>query len=683
MEQIRLFINDNLVDLSDDSPIALTFQINNLAEVKNQQGNTSNQFKLPLTERNRQILGFPDDIAFTTNLPYQYYDARIIQDGLEIVPYGIAQLNMIEQDSASITVLSGNVDFFDALDVKIYDMGDSTTPIGVLKMFDAYKHNWNLSTVTQSQLNTEGYIWPVVDYGKIVADYKTSPQIDVRYLRPGFFLKTAINLFAQTAGYKIDPGSFLLKQPLYDKLIVQFANDNFEHSVDYQTTQGDLGMSASLRDERRVDSPRRDATVSGLFTFKQVQNDIKNQFNGTTFTSANVFTGTVQVNIPKLYLRGGLHHDNTNLTIIIYLHTPDGDLSYPLTYQVEEGDPRAGSDYGSDEKVDHTFEPRKLTQDIDFKPGYRVTVGFELSKWAPSYFIISGDTTLTITAKDNNILYNQDVQCERIFPDITQKDLLKDALQRFGIICQSNNTTRMITFSSFRDIVNNIPAAYNWTQKCLDQGKTISFQLGNYAQVNTLTYKDDDAITDKKFGNSQIDISDKTLPLTTALVESQFAPTLNRPYIGGSIAQILKVDTANDDTATDFSINTQPRILIDQKINLQNMEGKPSITFIDGESTPVVINDTISVPYFYKPDADINMSLLWEDLRKAYYPELEKILRQTKKVVRYFLLTPRDILELNLLIPVYLEQDSCYYYINKIDSWRKGQPTKVELVKLG
>jgi len=65
MTQLQLYINDQLVDLADDSPVALTFQINDLAEVKNQQGNTSNQFKLPLTQRNRQILGFPDDLAFS------------------------------------------------------------------------------------------------------------------------------------------------------------------------------------------------------------------------------------------------------------------------------------------------------------------------------------------------------------------------------------------------------------------------------------------------------------------------------------------------------------------------------------------------------------------------------------------------------------------------------------------
>src|ERR1700752_3727063 len=112
MNQIQLYLNNQLVDLSDDSPIALTFQINNLAEVQNQQGNTSNQFKLPLTQRNRRILGFPDNVIFTTNLPYQKYQAKLVQDGLEIVPYGIAELNGMDQDMANITILSGNVDFF-------------------------------------------------------------------------------------------------------------------------------------------------------------------------------------------------------------------------------------------------------------------------------------------------------------------------------------------------------------------------------------------------------------------------------------------------------------------------------------------------------------------------------------------------------------------------------------------
>ncbi|SDP48643.1 hypothetical protein SAMN05428975_1424 [Mucilaginibacter sp. OK268] len=683
MNQIQLYLNNQLVDLSDDSPIALTFQINNLAEVKNQQGNTSNQFKLPLTQRNRQILGFPDDVLFTTNLPYDNYEARIIQDGLEIVPSAIAQLNLIEQDTASVTVLSGNVDFFDVLDVKIYDMGDNTTDIGKQNAFVPYQHTWDLNKVAHSQNNTSGYIWPVVDYGRIATDFLNNPQIDVRYQRPGFFLKTAIELFAQTAGYKIDQSSFLLKQPMYDKLIVQFANDNFEHGTDYQNS-ATLGVNASLGDALNVSHPGVQNNI-GTVVFKNVINSDQNyQASAGRYVAKAVTKVTITVKIPSFYFYGKFVGDYaSNLDInIIYTDPSNGELKLAShNFDLKNNiviDKQSG--FFNLFAYKNTTDPVTLSTDAELPIGGQLHVGYEFKGYTGSRFSMPGGTELTIKADNQDVLFGQDIQCERIFPDITQKDLLKDALQRFGIICQTNNTTRTVTFSSFRDIVNNIPVATNWTSKCVDQGKTVSFQLGNYAQVNTITYKEDDAILPKNFGNSQINVADKTLPLTTALFESQFAPTLNRSYIGGNMAQILKIDTTQDADAVDFSINTQPRLLIDQKIDLRQQNGAPSVTFTDGLNH-IMVNDIISVPYFYKPGGEF--SLLWEDLRIAYYPELEKILRQTKKIVRYFLLSPRDILELNLLIPVYLEQDGCYYYINKIDSWRSGQPTKVELVKLG
>ncbi|NNU33593.1 hypothetical protein HK413_04520 [Mucilaginibacter sp. S1162] len=137
---------------------------------------------------------------------------------------------------------------------------------------------------------------------------------------------------------------------------------------------------------------------------------------------------------------------------------------------------------------------------------------------------------MVITSQQQNVQPGQMVQCERIFPDISQKDLLKDTLQRFGIICQTDNASRTISFNSFHDIVSNIPVAKNWTAKCLDHGKTVNFQLGGYAQVNNLKYKDDDAILPKGFADSAIKVADTTLPAETDLFESQFAPTLNRSY---------------------------------------------------------------------------------------------------------------------------------------------------------
>jgi hypothetical protein len=682
MNQLKLYINQELVDLADDSPVALTFQINNLAEVKNQQGNTSNQFKLPLTQRNRQILGFPDDVAFTTGLPYDNYQAKIVQDGLEIVPAGLAVLNSVDNDTAAITVLSGNVDFFDALDAKMYDMGDGTTAIGKQKAFEQYMHIWNVANVVSSQKNTNGWIWPVVDYGLIPADFKADPQIDVRYMRPGFFLKTAIDMFVKLAGYQVNPDSFLLKQPMYEKLMVQFAGDSFEHGTDYQNSPDTQGLLATLGSSFQASHPNV-KNPTGIIPFKNVVNNKDGNYNSSTgiYTATSVIKVNISLKIPTFYFHGHMADNyGSEVDIILRFNDPaSGDLNLQTSTYTLNGaklDPPHGFPGPFGYKI--YTDVVTISAEADMAPGCQLMVWYQFRNFTGSDFTMPANAELSITADNHDVLYGQQVQCERIFPDITQKDLLKDTLQHFGIICQTDNTTRTVTFSSFRDIVENIPKALNWTKKCLNQGKTITFQLGNYAQVNNLLYKEDDGIFPQKFGNAQIKIADKTLPLSADLLESQFAATLNRPYLNGSIAQILKVDTKNDPETIDFSISTQPRLLINEQYDLKQY-GK-QIKFTDGTIT-TAYNDVISVPYFYKPGGEHNLQ--WENLRLKYYPELEKILRQTKKVERYFMLTPRDILELDLLIPVYLEQDSAYYYINKIDSWRKGQPVKVELVKLG
>jgi hypothetical protein len=677
MNLLQLFINDELADLADDSPIALTFQINNLAEVKNQQGNTSNQFKLPLTQRNRQILGFPDDVAFATSLPYGNYQAKIVQDGLEIVPAGLAVLNSIDNDTAAITVLSGNVDFFDSIDYKIYDIGDSTTGIGSEDIFKAYKHYFTLDSVIQSQNKTNGWIWPVVDYGKILYPAADAVQLDIRDMRPGFFLKTAIEEMVKQTGYKINPDSFLLKQPLYDKLIVQFANDNFEHSADYKTLVNGQGITVQTVANQNIAAVF--SNIKGPVNFESIQNTSNGRWANNKFTAGETFTAVVELVIPKLYCLGWINDTNpTALDIILSYEKAGETINNVIGYDFSNGKwTRYQNTNGGNLHGYNTFEPKKISAEFDMQAGENIFVSYEFKGKNPASAIIYAGALLTIKAKNEKVLPGQEIQCERIFPDINQKDLLKDTLQRFGIICQTDNTSGTITFASFKDILNNIPIAANWTNKCIDQGKTVAFQLGGYAQANYMKYKQDDAITPKGFADAQINVADKTLPASADLFESQFAPTLNRPFIGGSVAQINKVDVKEGGDG-DYSISTQPRILIDKKINL--LETGRAVTFTDGTRS-VIYNDSISVPYFYRPDEDL--SLLWEDLRKAYYPELEKILQQTKKIVRYFMLTPRDILELDLLIPIYLEQDGAYYYINKIDSWRKGQPVKVELVKLG
>ncbi|MFD2870861.1 hypothetical protein ACFS5N_00185 [Mucilaginibacter ximonensis] len=680
MNDLQLYIDDQLVDLTDDSPIALTFQINNLAEVKNQQGNTSNQFKLPLTQNNRRILGFPDDVAFCQDKPYKKYQAKLVQDGLEIIPYGICELNSIEQDMANVTILSGNVDFFDAIDGHLYEMGDSTSAWHS-PLWKNYDHDWTLENVAKSQNKTDGWIYPVVDYGNFTDD--PAQTINVTTLRPGFFIKSAIDLLVKTTGYKAT-GS-LLKDPLYPLLIAQFSNGSWEHGSDYQNQPDILSCTASNNNNIELDHPNNN-NPTGLFIFGAVS-DPSNQYRNGIFTAAKRGVYTITAYFPKIYMSGRITGDPTNLDVSINIYTSGHqETATTLNFNWDAGNyNRTGT--GSNVHGNITTTNQTLSCQQELAEGDSVEINYTWRGGNPSHFTVYPGAAFTVKAQNNVVKYTQRVQCERIFPDISQKDLLKDVLQRFGIICQADNASRTISFNSFRDIINNIPKAKNWSTKCLDQGKSISFQLGGYAQSNTLKYKTDDAITPTGFADDVIKVKDTTLAASADLFESQYAPSLNRPYIGGTVAQIKMIDTDNGD---DFSIGVSPRILIDQKLNINSL-GK-SVTFTDG-SKQLIVNDVISTPYFYKPDGPYSLcfgdmpaaghNATLPGLRSKYYPELEKILQQTKKVLRYFLLTPRDNLELDLLVPIYLEQDSAYYYINKIDSWRKGQPTKVELVKLG
>ena len=487
-------------------------------------------------------------------------------------------------------------------------------------------------------------------------------------------------------------------------MIAQFSNGSFEHGSDYQNQTDNRGIYLEKSTPLILNHPNV-TNPAGIIVWDTIVSDPGKQLTdgNQVFTSTDINNVTITVTFPHVYLHGRVtpQPNSSKLSTYIYYRDPN----YPATPDTPLTQFDFAFDGYGEKKAGANSDPKGWTR-ISGDGGdivgaidiYNAVLSFQTvlpAKGAiyiaytwhgltPCNAYVYPGVSLIVKSQNQSVQYGQTIQCERIFPDISQKDLLKDTLQRFGIICQTDNASKTISFNSFKDIVNNITIAKDWSSKCLNQGKQVSFQLGNYAQLNYMQYQNDNNVLPLKFGWSQIRIADQTLPANATLFNSPFGVTLNRPYYGGTVAQIITIDDTS--SSNNFSISVAPRILIDQKLNIGAL-GK-TVTFTDGNGNNRVINDVISTPYFYKPDApQLNAgygqgSLLFDDLRKKYYPELEKILTQTKKVVRYILLSPRDILELDLLIPVYIQQDSAYYYINKIDAWRKGQPTKVELIKL-
>src|ERR1700739_1279379 len=746
MQTRQLFINSISVDFfSDEEVLPLILQVNDLGDLQSLQGHGSKAFKLPLTQKNREIFGFPDDITITTNAPYTQLPAKYIVDGIEIVANGLAEVQDVQDNFVDVMLLFGNIDLLDRLGGQIYDMGDSSSiwsGFGANKVWDKYSLPYPNASATDadyianpatskwiqdcifdvphaaySQQKTSGWIWPIVNYGNVDTTPPFAGHVNVRDLRPGFFLHSAIELLIQSTGYSINYAqSCIYNDPafanLYQRLIIQFSNGSFEHGTDFQNTPDNLGAVYTKGLDQVISNPR-----VPVITSTDIYTDGYPFDNVISFGPADHYTATTNVDFTAtvhfdLFVRGRVGGSQpTQVSVKFTVQDADGTITdfASTSYFLDQNSTIV---YHNPLISQETFLNQKLSQDFSLVVGQKLYVRCHINNigtdpTTDTYVIFRKNATFTVVTNEQLVLWQQPIQCERILPNVGMLDLLKDTLQRFGLILISDPNSGTIIFTSFKTIIANKPIARDWSDKCKDMGRKVVFQLGNYSQVNWLRYQQDGAIPlnlmPKYFADDNIPIADKTLNPTAPvqdLFTSIFAPSLNAPYIGGTMAQI------SDPTSTDkFSVGDSPRLLIDNKVSLATLGdgGNPIIvTFSDGdpgfETVTIEVNDVISLPYFYKPDAlDLGGAanhLCWNDkpgkagqtlpgLRRVYYPELQTILSQTKKVTRYFYLTPADIVDFDFTVPIYLRQDGCYYYISKIDSWVRGLPCKVDLIKIG
>lgn len=198
--QQELYISDELADLSDEQPIALNLQVNDLADLQDRQSTYSQTIKLPKTATNKRLLGYSDSDAFTQDQPYQKPVAKYVVDGSEVVPYGsIIQQTVSDFFECLLTCgLTGINDLLSITDIDsngIPEIRDAT--LLDLDYSDIANFDATLANVVASQSGT-GVLWPVIDYGGTLDN---SSVIPVSYLRPGIYIYQIINRIQKFLGY--------------------------------------------------------------------------------------------------------------------------------------------------------------------------------------------------------------------------------------------------------------------------------------------------------------------------------------------------------------------------------------------------------------------------------------------------------------------------------------------------
>lgn len=635
MNRKEVYINGILIDLDESkSPIQLIYSVNNLAELKDRQAYSTNTFKAPKTPNNLSACGLPDNAALIQVQPYRRNGAKVVQGGIEVLTNGIAIIKSTGKD-IEIQILSGLVGFFDKLGEK---------KLSDLDLSD-YDHFWNLTNVAGSQNNTAGYIYPVIDYGGLSP---TDREADARQLRPATFRKTIIEAIIAEAGYTASGICF--SYPKYLQSLVAFSSDKFTHGKSYS----DMLAGYSVKARNNADVNIDPGVLATIFPMPDsTGTDPAGQWSGSVFTAgiAQRTNLTFKYSIQQVRITIGGSTPEYYVSIQKLSGGVWNDLAGNLTTQ--------SANIGEYQD----FLNQQINAVVDLLPGDQVRIQV-LQQPAINrlYAKIYAGANFAAEPVVEDVIYGSEVQLAATLPDVTQKDFFKDFLQNFGLIVIPDNYKQELLLINLEEVYDNIPNAQDITDKLINTDDDILYAFGSYGVNNYGKYKADEAVpTDTGTGLMVFD--NQTLDKEVTIIDSIFAASIKVFKLGGLfVTEIKKIEDITK--SSEFKTKTQPRILLDVKVNT-------GFRFFDDSASQTV--SLISLPVFD--------GLSYQTLFDENYPELLQMLYRPFITRKEILLDEVDIASIDWRIPVYDKKSAAYYYKNEI-VYLQGDVSTISLIKM-
>jgi hypothetical protein len=300
-----------------------------------------------------------------------------------------------------------------------------------------------------------------------------------------------------------------------------------------------------------------------------------------------------------------------------------------------------------------------ITATVDVNPG-DVIRGLMFAVVAGRFFtatLATGSLTVTV----NRTVVRSSVIWKLLTSKEPLKDVIKDFFVRFGIVYKVENNTLIL--KTLQEICNDTAGAVDWTSKRVNRKKSpIDFKT-NYAQSNLFLHKD--GAKDKFLGFGNLSILNTTLKDGRDFFTSIFS---NAKTWGGN--QKVITTPAYDSTSTGIEdIKEEPPFMIG---TLRARVSEDAISF----------NGTPRTDYklAYHEDKNQAKDTSFAYFLSKYYPSLTFALQKNKICKYEYNLNETDIANYDPHKMVF--DNGSYYLINKIENFRSGKITKVELFKI-
>jgi hypothetical protein len=253
----------------------------------------------------------------------------------------------------------------------------------------------------------------------------------------------------------------------------------------------------------------------------------------------------------------------------------------------------------------------------------------------------------------------------------------------YTLTIQADPTTKVLSFRTWDDIAERRDGSVDWTAKLDNVPKTgyteLNKAFGDYAQLNYLTYTQDDAVTSDPDG--ELEVQDTTLKARATLFEVAFSGSDDTAVaVGGGaqqVAQVKKIDANEPVVGLQEYTDVSPRILAVEP------SAFPSFTIDTGNldgATQVLPSGDYNRAYF----ASGTYGLRFNALKERHFARLEgTTLNPIKQVKCNVFLQSSEVLNLDFFQPVYLEQFGLYFYVLNVSNYTGSDKlTEVNLLKL-
>lgn len=678
-----LYIDDQRVDLPDGVRFQLTFEIADFGELK-PRGSGSNTIKLPKTPRNTSIFENCNFVQVDSKFPYLVHSAYYYEDGWLIFSDATVYMLAITQTDFEIQCVWGNSNTIREL--KGFDMG------GVANL-----GNVNYQPVTYGYIETgmKGI------YGNIEAfELATYRGLRSPFTRGLLNIKQGLdNIPGFSAEYSPAVLAYLdhlYAFPAVSKAKIAYSNVEFSGNisnkfVEYKNQNALLPTDPTYRKAFFIPIATNDRTVTtqggtpfdGIiapFTLPGGWYDVSVEVSGIELLLYNnSVDGKGKVIGPSVFVIGQVlaGNDNTKYTV---------ETDSSLVMNIDE-------DWRGNPSKTYTASKRIYIDDTEVDMGNGVSAVPQLycALW-PTQYDQGGsrsleDCYITATVKITMSAVQALTEVDINMPDettdgtknyitVAMNDLLRgtsayefitQAVINAGAIFDSKDgKTRVYTYD---DIVNNAAEMLDWSDKLVYIKEENTFNQSGGSQ-NEIKYKPTEYYNGFGDGSYEDPLAQKLSKDNQTVVENS---------LFGFNNGMAKVSTYSSVTFIPFVLEKTDK------------DGNKTYEYKDSGWNLVKLTDTnaaqltningTQVKPIYQSKLTDGQQPTFGNIRATNWAKCIALNQKYRKAKALFMLSPRDVAELDFKKPVYLRQYAQAYIVTKVDYQRNGSTVEMLLIR--